>query len=48
MLSGDPPELELGDQKHYLKYIPDDLKQFIISDDNITDLKYPVSTYPKK
>ena len=49
MLSGDPPELELGDQKkHYLKYIPDDLKQFIISDDNITELKYPVLTYPKK
>jgi len=49
MLSGDPPELELGDQKkHYLKYIPDDLKQFIISDDNITELKYPVLIYPKK
>ena len=49
MLSGHPPELDLVDQKkNYIKYIPADFKKFIVSDDNVTEIIYPVLTYPKK
>ena len=49
MLSGNPASLNLVDQKkHYIKYIPEDLQEFIIENNKVTEISYPVSVYPSK
>ena len=49
MLSSSPPKLNLkNEKKRYLNYIPNEFKQFIIADDNVTEITYPVFQYPQK
>ncbi len=47
MLSGRPPKLDLQEEKEkYTSLIPSDFNQFIIEDDTVTEITYPVITYP--
>tara|TARA_B100001250_G_scaffold229248_1_gene196776 strand:+ start:87 stop:878 length:792 start_codon:yes stop_codon:yes gene_type:complete len=49
MLSGVPASINLLEQKlKYLKYIPNELNKFLISDNKMIDINYPVSVYPTK
>jgi len=49
MLSGVPMALDLKKEKEkYLSAIPKDLQQYIIDDDSVTEISYPVIRYPFK
>ena len=49
MLSGEPEFVDLVKLKKELSaYVPDELKKYIIKDDNVTEIKYPVRKYPSK
>ena len=49
MLSGPPVQLDMVREKlNCLNYIPDNLQKFIIPDNTITQIEYPVLLYPKK
>ncbi|MDR3272152.1 MAG: DUF2797 domain-containing protein [Flavobacteriaceae bacterium] len=47
MLSQDVPYIDLNEKKQQLlNFVPTDLQHFILSDDEITKLRYPVMNYP--
>lgn len=49
MLSGNPDPVDLVKMKEELSvHVPEDLKQYILPDNTVTDIKYPVKQYPKK
>ena len=49
MLSGLPMPLDLKEEKQkQLSFIPKELHQYIIDDDEVTEITYPVITYPFK
>ncbi|MBE50734.1 MAG: hypothetical protein CMP51_03485 [Flavobacteriales bacterium] len=49
MLSGEPDPIDLIQMKDDLiKHIPNDFKKYIIKENNITSIKYPIYKYPKK
>ena len=49
MLSGEPDPIDLIKMKaDLIKHIPTDFKKYIIQDNNITSIKYPIYKYPKK
>lgn len=49
MLSGIPLALNLKEEKEkYLSAIPLDLQKYIIKDNSVTDISYPVIKYPSK
>ena len=49
MLSGEPELLDLVNIKNKLSlHIPDNFKDYILPDNNVTEIKYPVIQYPNK
>ncbi|MBF26176.1 MAG: hypothetical protein CMP49_06695 [Flavobacteriales bacterium] len=49
MLSGSPQKLDLIQAKNqYIKYIPSELQQFIIPENKVVNIQYPVAVYPVK
>ncbi len=49
MLSGVPEYVDLIKRKEELSvYVPDELKKYIILDNKVTEIKYPVTSYPLK
>ena len=49
MLSGEPKVVNLVKMKTDLSvHVPEDLKQYILPNNSITEIKYPVTQYPKK
>ncbi len=49
MLSGTPASIDLVQMKKELSvHVPDDLKQYILADDTVTEISYPVTEFPKK
>ena len=49
MLSGEPQSIDLIKLKKELSlHVPEKLKQYILLDDTVTEIKYPVKKYPKK
>ena len=49
MLSGEPSQLDMLElKKKYSVLIPPDLREFIINNDNVTTINYPVIEYPQK
>ena len=49
MLSGVPQILNMTNEKEYcLSLISKELKQYIVQDNGVTSINYPVITYPKK
>lgn len=49
MLSGEPNTVDLVKFKHQLiKHVPSKLKKYILDDDYVTEVRYPVQQYPKK
>ena len=49
MLSGSPLKLDLIKEKNnYLQYIPHEFKKFVVEDNTVTEINYPVSIYPTK
>ena len=49
MLSGDPEAVDLVNMKEKLcLHIPEEFKQYILSDNSVTEIKYPVTRYPNK
>lgn len=49
MLSGEPDSIDLVKIKTELsKHVPVEYKQYIIPDNTVTEIKYPVKQYPKK
>jgi len=49
MLSGDPNPIDLIKIKAELaEYVPEELKQYILPNNTVTHIKYPVTEYPKK
>ena len=49
MLSGIPEKLDLiQEKKKYLNQIPVEFQKFIVSDDNLIEINYPVYRYPSK
>jgi|TARA_B110000263_G_scaffold230567_1_gene225191 hypothetical protein len=49
MLSGEPIAIDLVKIKSELsQYVPDDLKKYILPDNTVTDIRYPVLEYPFK
>ena len=49
MLSGDPEPVDLVNMKEKLcLHIPEEFKQYILSDNSVTEIKYPVTRYPNK
>ena len=49
MLSGKPQNLNLVELKNNLSnYIPKDLKKYLVNDNNIIEINYPVDKYPQK
>ena len=49
MLLGNPIPLNLVNEKlKSLEFVPSDLKNFLIKDNIVTELQYPVSLYPTK
>ena len=49
MLSGEPDTVDLVKFKHQLiKHVPSKLKKYILDDDYVTEVRYPVQQYPKK
>jgi hypothetical protein len=49
MLSGNPDVLNMIAKKEYcLTLISEEMKQYILQDDNVTNINYPVNIYPQK
>ena len=49
MLSGNPQPVDLVRLKQELSgHVPEELKQYILPNDTVTEIKYPVTQYPKK
>jgi hypothetical protein len=49
MLSGKPKPVDLVKMKENLStYVPEELKQYILQDNTVTEINYPVMEYPKK
>lgn len=49
MLSGSPRPVDLVKMKADLSvYVPEELKQYILPDNTVTEIAYPVKEYPKK
>ena len=49
MLSGEPTSLDLVKIKTELStHVPEKYKQYILPDNTVTEIKYPVNQYPKK
>ena len=49
MLSGNPEPVDLVKMKKELsKHVPKELQQYILKEDNVTEIKYPVIKYPSK
>ena len=49
MLSGKPQNLNLVELKNNLSnYIPKDLKKYLVNDNNVIEINYPVDKYPQK
>jgi hypothetical protein len=49
MLSGEPVQVDLVKIKSKLsQHVPEDLKKYILLDDTVTEIKYPVQEYPTK
>ena len=49
MLSGEPEPIDLIKIKSELSmYVPEELKKYIVTDNNVTEISYPVVEYPKK
>jgi len=49
MLSGTPESVDLVKMKEELSaHVPEELKQYILPDNTVTEIKYPVNQYPKK
>jgi hypothetical protein len=49
MLSGSPAPVDLVMMKNELSaHVPDELKRYIVSDNHVTEIKYPVTKYPNK
>ena len=49
MLSGKPQEVDLVKMKEELSiHVPEELKQYILPDNTVTEINYPVREYPKK
>ena len=48
MLAGDPQPVDLVRLKEELSaYLPEALKQYILPNNTVTEIKYPVTQYPK-
>jgi len=49
MLSGNPESVDLVKMKEELSiHVPEELKQYILADNTVTEIKYPVTKYPTK
>ena len=49
MLSGKPDDVDLVKMKEELSvHVPEELKQYILADNTVTEISYPVSKYPTK
>tara|TARA_X000000368_G_C23020704_1_gene707833 strand:+ start:308 stop:1129 length:822 start_codon:yes stop_codon:yes gene_type:complete len=49
MLSGNPNSVDLVKLKKELSaHVPEDLQQYILPNNTVTEIKYPVTQYPKK
>ena len=49
MLSGTPESVDLVKLKEELsEHVPEELKQYILPNNTVTEIKYPVTQYPKK
>ena len=49
MLSGNPQPVDLVRLKQELSaHVPEELKRYILPNDTVTEIKYPVTQYPKK
>ncbi len=49
MLSGSPDKVDLVKMKEELSvHVPDELKQYILPDNTVTEINYPVTKYPVK
>lgn len=49
MLSGEPEPIDLKKMKTQLSnYVPEEFKKYIVDDDTVTNIKYPILSYPKK
>ena len=49
MLSGTPEPVDLVQMKEELSaHVPEELKQYILQDNTVTEIRYPVTQYPKK
>ena len=49
MLSGEPDPVDLIKIKSELStHVPEELKEYIVPDNNVTEISYPVIEYPKK
>ena len=49
MLSGEPQSIDLVKLKNELsEHIPEELKQYILVDNTVTEIRYPVNKYPSK
>ena len=49
MLSGDPQPVDLVKLKEELStHVPEEFKQYILANNTITEIKYPVTQFPKK
>ena len=49
MLAGTPEPVDLVQMKEELSaHVPEELKQYILPNNTVTEIKYPVTQYPKK
>jgi len=49
MLSGTPDSVDLVAMKEELSaHVPEELKQYILPDNKVTEIRYPVTQYPSK
>jgi hypothetical protein len=49
MLSGNPESVDLIKLKEELSaHVPEELQQYILPNNTVTEIKYPVTQYPKK
>ena len=49
MLSGNPKSVDLVKLKQELSaHVPEELQQYILPNNTVTEIKYPVTQYPKK
>jgi len=49
MLSGNPEPVDLAQLKEELSaHVPEELQQYILPNNTVTEIKYPVTQYPKK